>query len=521
MHLPTKLNVPGPGNGRGWGTAGVRRQFDHADWTGSNRISLWIYPDNPGSYVNWIELRIYNDGEEKLPALFGQEGETTVMLRNHQWNHVVWEIGNVARDRITSLEISYYLCGNEPEASDTVTFYLDLLELQQTMIASKDLQLTHQFSPEGATFRIDSIQIRQVLLNLLHRVRRPDELVSSQSYTDVHLYAPDPGLPEVREAVAAFFRSHKGVPGARAEEVMLTCGANQAYVNALCTLTRPGDEVITFGPGYFDHDFAIQLAGCVNVEIALGRTEHGFRFDLDRLTRALTDRTRAVTLVSPGNPTGAVMDIASMQRLIELADKFDFVIASDECYSEIYFDESNPPPGLLEAATNMGRDNYERCIVFHSLSKCSNVPGLRSGFVAGDKKIMQKFLLYRTYHGCAMPEFAQHSSICLWNDEQHVKDNRDQYREKFSRVTQILSGKLNVTHPDAAFYLWPETPIDEQDFAQQLFAQQNVTVLPGSYLSRVGNGLNPGTNRVRIALVASVDECVEAANRMIEFIDTL
>ncbi|WP_455196455.1 aminotransferase class I/II-fold pyridoxal phosphate-dependent enzyme, partial [Kaarinaea lacus] len=214
------------------------------------------------------------------------------------------------------------------------------------------------------------------------------------------------------------------------------------------------------------------------------------------------------------------MNCEYLQRLIALADQYDFIIASDECYSEIYFDEQQPPVGLLQAAATLGRDDYARCIVFHSLSKRSNVPGLRSGFVAGDETIIQQFLKYRTYHGCAMPEFVQYSSITLWKDEQHVKANRDLYREKFARVVTMLSGTLNVTQPDAAFYLWPETPVDDESFARDLYAQQNVTVLPGSYLSRDNDG-NPGANHVRIALVASVDECIDAAQRIVEFCKSL
>jgi N-succinyldiaminopimelate aminotransferase len=345
-----------------------------------------------------------------------------------------------------------------------------------------------------------------------------------QNMQRVGSYPLTRGIAPLREAIAQWLtkRFKLNNPLDSETQIIPVNGTREAlFAFAQAVVDSASNPLVMMpNPFYQIYEGATFLAGAQ--PYYLNTTEStGYLPDFDSVPEEAWKRCQLIYICTPGNPTGAVMDIASMQRLIELADKFDFVIASDECYSEIYFDESNPPPGLLEAATNMGRDNYERCIVFHSLSKRSNVPGLRSGFVAGDKKIMQKFLLYRTYHGCAMPEFAQHSSICLWNDEQHVKDNRDQYREKFSRVTQILSGKLNVTHPDAAFYLWPETPIDEQDFAQQLFAQQNVTVLPGSYLSRVGNGLNPGTNRVRIALVASVDECVEAANRMIEFIDTL
>ncbi|MCK4707094.1 MAG: aminotransferase class I/II-fold pyridoxal phosphate-dependent enzyme, partial [Gammaproteobacteria bacterium] len=193
----------------------------------------------------------------------------------------------------------------------------------------------------------------------------------------------------------------------------------------------------------------------------------------------------------------------------------------DECYSEIYFDEQNPPPGLLGAATEMGLDDYKNCVVFHSLSKRSNLPGLRSGFVAGDADIIEKFLVYRTYHGCAMPPATQSASISAWKDEHHVVDNRNQYREKFDAVLDTLSATLQPQRPDAGFYLWARTPIPDTDFAQQLFAQQNITVLPGQYLSRTVEQTNPGANFIRMALVAPLDECQDAAHRINQFINTL
>jgi N-succinyldiaminopimelate aminotransferase len=226
-------------------------------------------------------------------------------------------------------------------------------------------------------------------------------------------------------------------------------------------------------------------------------------------------------LCSPGNPTGAVLDIELLQRILELADEHDFIVASDECYSEIYFDEEAPPLGLLQAAARLGRDDFRRCLVFHSLSKRSNAPGLRSGFVAGDECIIRQFLRYRTYHGCAMPPPTQAASVRAWQDERHVLHNRDLYREKFDAVLEILAPVLEVARPDAGFYLWPRVPIDDTEFAHRLFAQQNVTVLPGSYLSRQADGINPGQGRVRMALVAPLDECVEAAARIRDFISSL
>jgi N-succinyldiaminopimelate aminotransferase len=197
------------------------------------------------------------------------------------------------------------------------------------------------------------------------------------------------------------------------------------------------------------------------------------------------------------------------------------VIAADECYSEIYFDEARPPVGLLQAAAGMGNTNYQRCLAFHSLSKRSNAPGLRSGFVAGDAAVLAEFLRYRTYHGCALPLQHQHASIAAWQDETHVRDNRRLYREKFTAVLETLDGCLDVTAPDAGFYLWPRTPISDEDFARELFVQQQVTVLPGRYLSRTVAGANPGADHVRMALVAGEAETVEAARRIKEFVTRL
>jgi N-succinyldiaminopimelate aminotransferase len=210
-----------------------------------------------------------------------------------------------------------------------------------------------------------------------------------------------------------------------------------------------------------------------------------------------------------------------LEKLIALADRYDFVIASDECYSEIYFDEAKPPLGLLQVCTQIGRDDYRRCVVFHSLSKRSNVPGLRSGFVAGDADILKKFLLYRTYHGCAMPVQTQLASIAAWNDENHVQDNRVLYRKKFDAVLDILDGALAVKKPDAGFYLWAGTPMDDTQFTRELFRAENVTVLPGQFFARASNGHNPGERRIRMALVATLEECVEAANRIRRFVDSL
>ena len=332
------------------------------------------------------------------------------------------------------------------------------------------------------------------------------------------------GISELRETIAQWLTKRFGLKADSLnadKHVLPVNGTREAlFAFAQAVVDRSQNAIVMMpNPFYQIYEGATLLAGAEPFYMNT-MAENGYLPDLDSIDEKTWQRCQLIYICTPGNPTGAVMDTSYLQRLIEFSDKYDFIIASDECYSEIYFDEQQPPSGLLQAAAAMGRDNYERCVVFHSLSKRSNVPGLRSGFVAGDETVIQQFLKYRTYHGCAMPEVTQHSSICLWQDEQHVKVNRDYYREKFSKVVDMLSGHLKVSQPDAGFYLWPETPVDDETFARDLYAQQNVTVLPGSYLSR-DNGANPGANHVRIALVASVDECIDATNRIIEFCKTL
>ncbi|MFL6577033.1 MAG: aminotransferase class I/II-fold pyridoxal phosphate-dependent enzyme, partial [Povalibacter sp.] len=235
--------------------------------------------------------------------------------------------------------------------------------------------------------------------------------------------------------------------------------------------------------------------------------------DLDSVPESIWHRCQLLFLCSPGNPTGAVASVEYLRRALELAERYDFVVASDECYSEIFFDEQQPPPGLLQAAIAAGHDQFQRCLVFHSLSKRSSVPGLRSGFVAGDPSVIKPFLLYRTYHGCAMPIHTQLASIPAWNDDAHVIENRRLYREKFARVLPILQSVLEVEAPQASFYLWPRVDNDER-FTRGLFERKHITILPGSYIARDSAAGNPGRGRVRISLVASLAECVEAAERI-------
>jgi len=280
--------------------------------------------------------------------------------------------------------------------------------------------------------------------------------------------------------------------------------------------TRP--LVVMPNPFYQIYEGAALLAGAEPWYLNT-LADTGFIPDFARVPAAVWERTQLVYICSPGNPSGAVMDTQSLQELIGLADRHGFIIASDECYSEIYPKDAPAPTGLLAAAAAMGRDDFKSCVVFHSLSKRSNLPGLRSGFVAGDAEVLDKFLRYRTYHGCAMPPPIQAASIKAWGDEQHVRENRALYSEKFAAVLRILQPVMDVQPPAAGFYLWPYTHFDDQQFARRLYAEQNVTVLPGSYLSRTDqHGLNPGQNRVRIALVPSLEECVDAAERISEFV---
>lgn len=279
--------------------------------------------------------------------------------------------------------------------------------------------------------------------------------------------------------------------------------------------------VVSPNPFYQIYEGAALLAGA-QVVFVDAQAEHGFIPQLQQIPETVWQRCQLLHLCSPGNPTGAVMSLQDYALALELADRHNFVIASDECYSELYSDEQQPPLGLLDACRQLGREDFQRCVVFHSLSKRSNLPGLRSGFVAGDAELLAQFLLYRTYHGCSMSELTQQISQAAWSDEQHVIANRDLYRAKFAAVSSILAPHLDFNVPAAGFYLWPQTPIDDCDFAQQLFAQQNVTVLPGQYLSRpAANGINPGARRVRLALVAELDDCIAAAERIAQFCQRL
>jgi N-succinyldiaminopimelate aminotransferase len=289
-----------------------------------------------------------------------------------------------------------------------------------------------------------------------------------------------------------------------------------SLVQSVIDSSRPA-TVVSPNPFYQVYEGAAFLAGA-NPHYLACDAGNQFIPDFDQVPASVWQDCQVLFLCSPGNPSGSIMPRDTLAKVIALADTYDFIVASDECYSELYPDESQPPEGLLQACTAIGRNDFARCIVFHSLSKRSNLPGLRSGFVAGDADILAGFLKYRTYHGCAMPIHNQLASIAAWSDEDHVRENRAAYRAKFEAVVPILREVMNVDFPDAGFYLWPETPMSDETFARELSAQQNVHVLPGRYLSRTVDGHNPGENRVRMALVAPLEECVEAARRIVEFV---
>jgi len=336
------------------------------------------------------------------------------------------------------------------------------------------------------------------------------------------VYPTTLGLPELRQSIASWCERRFGVPTGwldAARHVLPVNGTREAlfaFTQAVVDRNANG-LVVSPNPFYQIYEGAAFLAGAEPHYLPCLEA-YGFNPDFDAVPAEIWKRCQILFLCSPGNPTGALIPVETLKKLIALADEHDFVIAADECYSELYFDEDAPPPGLLSACAELGRSDFKRCVVFHSLSKRSNLPGLRSGFVAGDADILKHFLLYRTYHGCAMPVQTQLASVAAWNDEAHVRANRDMYREKFAAVLDILAPVMDVQRPDGGFYLWARTLGDDTLFTRDLFATEHVTVVPGSYLSREVNGVNPGAGRVRMALVAPLAECIEAAERIARFI---
>lgn len=403
---------------------------------------------------------------------------------------------------------------------------------------NQDLNLLHPYPFEKLAALKAAVtppaELKDIMLSIGEPKHEPPAFVVDtlvKNLGKLSNYPTTKGIPELREAIASWackrFALNAGTFTAD-KHVLPVNGTREAlfaFAQAIVDKTKPDPLIVSPNPFYQIYEGAAILSGAEPYFLNC-TPENNFIPDFAAVPTDVWQRTQLLFICSPGNPTGAVMSSAQLKELIALADRYDFVIASDECYSELYFDEQNPPAGLLQACAELGRDDFARCVVFHSLSKRSNLPGLRSGFVGGDAKILEKFLLYRTYHGCAMPVPTQLASVAAWQDETHVIENREAYRQKFDAVLKILDGILDVKKPDASFYLWAKTstsrtPIKGETFAQQLFATQKVTVLPGSYLAREANGINPGEDYVRLALVAPLAECIDAAERIKKFVQSL
>jgi N-succinyldiaminopimelate aminotransferase len=336
--------------------------------------------------------------------------------------------------------------------------------------------------------------------------------------SDLSGYPPTAGTPELRQACAGWLQRRYGLAVDPATQVLPVNGSREAlfaFAQTVIDPTRPA-VVVCPNPFYQIYEGAAFLTGA-EPYYAASDPARNFAVDWDSVPQSTWERTQLLYVCSPGNPTGAVMPLDEWRKLFELQDRHGFVIASDECYSEIYF-RDEAPLGGLDAAAKLGRGDFRRLVAFTSLSKRSNVPGMRSGFVAGDAALLKQFLLYRTYHGSAMSPIVQAASVAAWNDEAHVVENRDLYRRKFAEVTPLLERVLDVRLPDAGFYLWAGVRGSDTAFARDLLAQYNVTVLPGSYLARESGGVNPGAGRVRMALVADTSECLEAAQRIVQFV---
>ena len=336
------------------------------------------------------------------------------------------------------------------------------------------------------------------------------------------VYPATGGTPALRQAILQWMQRRYGL-ALQDNQVLPVNGSREALFALAQTVVNPEQTtpegkalVVCPNPFYQIYEGAALLAGAEPYFVP-SDPQRNFAQDWDSVPPSVWARTQLLYVCSPGNPTGAVMPLSEWQKLFELSDEHGFVIASDECYSEIYF-RDEPPLGSLEAATRLGRTDFRNLVALTSLSKRSNVPGMRSGFVAGDASILAKFLLYRTYHGSAMSTVVQSASVAAWNDEAHVQDNREQYRTKFAQVTPVLADVLEVALPDAGFYLWAGVQGSDTDFARDLYALYNVTVLPGSFLAREAQGHNPGAGRIRMALVAQTPECLEAAQRIVQFV---
>jgi len=339
------------------------------------------------------------------------------------------------------------------------------------------------------------------------------------------VYPPTAGDVSLRTSIGRWLQRRYGLELDISSQILPINGSREALFALAQTIVDParGNDaepvlVVCPNPFYQIYEGAAYLSGAQPYFVASDPARN-FAQDWESVPAAVWARTQLLFVCSPGNPAGAVMPLAEWQKLFALSDQYGFVIASDECYSEIYF-RDEPPLGGLEAAAQLGRKDFKNLIALTSLSKRSNVPGMRSGFCAGDAALVKQFLLYRTYHGSAMSMVVQKASIAAWNDEQHVVENRAMYRAKFAQVTPLLTPVLEVALPDAGFYLWAKVQRSDTEFARDLYAQYNVTVLPGSFLAREAQGHNPGAQRIRMALVAETSECVEAAQRIVKFVQS-
>ncbi|TBR43443.1 succinyldiaminopimelate transaminase [Marinomonas agarivorans] len=338
----------------------------------------------------------------------------------------------------------------------------------------------------------------------------------------VEKYPATKGTEALRKAISNWAKQRFNLENLDSEtQVLPVTGTREALfaiTQALVDSSQPDALVVSPNPFYQIYEGAALLAGA-KLHFLASSDDGDNKIDYRQVSDSIWQKAQIVFICSPNNPNGYVTTLADYRVLLEKSRQFDFVLVADECYSEIYFDESQKPLGLLEACQQLGNTDYKNCLVFHSLSKRSNLPGLRSGFTAGDANLIRAFLLYRTYHGCAMSLQNQAASVQAWQDEEHVIENRRLYKEKFDAVLAILSPVMPIHQPQAGFYLWPKLAMDDELFCQQLYQQQSVLVLPGSYLARDINGSNPAKNHVRMALVATTDNCVEAAKRIRQFIE--
>ncbi|WP_198265958.1 succinyldiaminopimelate transaminase [sulfur-oxidizing endosymbiont of Gigantopelta aegis] len=389
------------------------------------------------------------------------------------------------------------------------------LELLKPYPFEKLAELKKNINPNG--------QLKHIALSIGEPKHEPPGFVFDaikNNFNGLAQYPSTRGMPALRQTLASWIERRFKLNENQLDpetQVLPVNGTREAlfsFAQAVIDRKERDPLVVMPNPFYQIYEGAAILAGATPYFVnACERTY--FLPDFDNIPTNIWKHCQLLYICSPGNPSGEVIDKSSMQKLIRIAHQYDFIIASDECYSELYREEHRPPPGLLEAANDMGVSDFKNLVAFNSLSKRSNVPGLRSGYIAGDAEIIKKFLLYRTYHGSAMPITTQYASIACWQDENHVLANRDAYREKYKAFIEILNPVIEIHAPPASFYIWLKVPCgDDEKFAAKLFQDQNITVLPGSYLSRKTGQANPGLGYARIALVAPLEECIEAANRI-------